>query len=367
MTYLYDAKKVKSDAMGRWPEIIGALGGGHRFVQIALERHARGNKSTTGCPVHDEDGTRFRFGRDFSQEGCCYVSCCGHRANGFETLMWLRGWDYKTALSEVYRYLGGQPGGEISYEDRRMLIAKASAEREAETIQRRASLTRVWAATIPMNDMRARPAHLYLASRGLTKRVLSPFLRFHPALPYYLNGKNQGKFPAIVMKLISGDGSQCTSIHRHYLTEDGQKAPFEDSKKMMSVPHDRKVMGSAIRLDEVVDELAVAEGLETALSVRTSYLDLPVWATYSSDLMAGLVLPPSLKRLYVFADKDLKQAGQVAASTLVKRARASGIDAIAYLPGMEIPQGKKTVDWNDALQRYGTAAFPQLQKIRRVA
>lgn len=359
---MYEINQLRAMANGRWPDIIGALAPANQHIDAALETASRPGHSSKQhpCPVHNDGKTRFRFSRDFAQTGAAWTTCCGSHSSGFNTLMWLCNWTFPETVQAVGAYLNGQS---VQYDPReyRILQEKANAEREAETVSRRASLTRVWSQTVAMNNSAARPAWVYLASRGLRTRVLSPFMRFHPALPYYdSEGTKMGVFPAILVKFITGDGSKCTTIHRHYITNDGAKAPFEETKKMMSIPHDRQVRGSAMRLDLPGEDLAVGEGLETMLSVRSVYPHLPVWATSGTSFLAHMDFPPNLKRLHVFADCDRNQAGQEAASALVKRARAAGIQAQAYMPGMEIPEGAKGVDWNDALVQYGPNAFPDL-------
>lgn len=365
-TAMYDIDSLKMAARGHWPSIIRRFPGtGSSFVEQALQHWSRGSAATLPCPVH-YDGkhgkTRWRFPRDFAETGGYISSCCGASGDGIGTLMWLNGWDFKEAAAALASYFGEEG---YKLEPRKILAIQEAAKAERLVNDRRAieSLRQVWSESLAISDPAAKPAWRYLANRGLVKRVLSPYMRFHPSLPYYEARKLQGRYPAILVKLISPDGKQCVSIQRTYLTDDGHKAPVESPKKAMTAPSDRAFAGSAYRLDEPMDELAVAEGMETVLAVRSVYPRLACWFTSSDSLMAKMELPSSIRRLYVFADKDRNEAGKLAASALVTRAIAQGIDAVAYMPGMAIPEGKTNVDWNDALIQYGDRAFPRLIRV----
>ena len=70
------------------------------------------------------------------------------------------------------------------------------------------------------------------------------------------------------------------TLHRTYL-QDGKKALGQASKKVLSTG----VNGAAIRLFPATDELAVTEGIETALAVHLS-TGKPAWAAYSVGNMS---------------------------------------------------------------------------------
>lgn len=140
-------------------------------------------------------------------------------------------------------------------------------------------------------------------------------------------------------------------IHRTYLTGDGHKAPVESPKKLSKV-HD--LAGAAVRLFPVSgDTLAIAEGIETALSVHQLYGE-PCWSCISAHGMAGFIPPDGVSRIRIFADRDTNKAGETAAIKLAVALDKKGKAARIFLP--EHRYGLKA-DFNDVLQ-----AATQLEK-----
>ena len=80
---------------------------------------------------------------------------------------------------------------------------------------------------------------------------------------------------------------------------------------------------------------------------------IPCWVTVTAGLMAEFVPPPGIKRVTIYADKDSpskfhpKGHGQEAATMLAERLWKSGIQAGVELPPIDIPDGKKGIDWLD--------------------
>ncbi len=76
-----------------------------------------------------------------------------------------------------------------------------------------------------------------------------------------------------------------------------------------------RCVGGAVRLGPAGPRLAIAEGLETALSVAQACPDLSVWAALSTSGMRGLILPPEVREVTFCCDGDIpgNQAGRDAA------------------------------------------------------
>jgi hypothetical protein len=91
---------------------------------------------------------------------------------------------------------------------------------------------------------------------------------------------------------------------------------------------------------EIDEQLAVAEGIETALSVQ-QITNLPTVAALSAAGMRSLRWPPQVRRLWIAADND--EVGRGAAEVLLERALRAGLQAHIKLPA----RGKN--DFNDLL------------------
>ena len=79
------------------------------------------------------------------------------------------------------------------------------------------------------------------------------------------------------------------------------------------------------------------------LSLRTILPGLPLVAALSANHLAALLLPSTLRRLYVARDAD--PAGDAAMSSLCNRADAAGIEPFVLSPCFD--------DFNDDLRRLG--------------
>src|SRR4051794_22001098 len=77
---------------------------------------------------------------------------------------------------------------------------------------------------------------------------------------------------------------------------------------------------NAVRFGVTNDVLAAGEGIETMLSLRCVLPTLPMAAALSANHLAALLLPSTLRRLYIAHDNDA--AGEVAATALTERAEA---------------------------------------------
>lgn len=150
---------------------------------------------------------------------------------------------------------------------------------------------RLWRQTHPA---RGSPVEIYLRRRGIDFDPLPPALRFHSALKHP-EGQH---FPAMVA-CIHNHENKITGIHRTFITPEGHKAPVAKTKLALG-----RFSGGAIRLYSAGPVLAIAEGIETALSVRQETPGLPVWAAISLTNMKALILPETVREVIYLADGD---------------------------------------------------------------
>lgn len=182
-------------------------------------------------------------------------------------------------------------------------------------------------------------AETYLRHRGITALHDLDALRYHPSCFYRPDGHSPMEtWPAMVATVTSLSGS-VTGAHRTWLARDGPgQAPVMDPKRALG-----DLLGHAVRFGRPDDILAVGEGIETVLSLRSALPHLPMAAALSASHLAAMLFPATLSRLYVIKDND--PAGIHASACLSERARAAGIEPVILSP----VRG----DFNDDLCRSG--------------
>jgi putative DNA primase/helicase len=118
------------------------------------------------------------------------------------------------------------------------------------------------------------------------------------------------------------------TLHRTYLA-DGGKAALASAKKLFS----SGVKGAAIRLYEPENELALTEGIETALAVHL-HTGLPVWAAGNAQTLEVVEIPETVTKVMIFADHDENFRGQLAAYSAAYRLAAGKQkkEVIVYVP-----------------------------------
>jgi hypothetical protein len=192
----------------------------------------------------------------------------------------------------------------------------------------------------------------YLRGRGI---ICAP-----PASIRFLRGQGNWSdgqtYPAMIslVQRVPGDDDHTaleygaslidTGAHFTFLQDGGPdgpvvKAATEASKLTLGQLRHGGVWLTPI--EQIGEQLAVAEGIETALSVM-QITKLPTVAALSAAGMRSLRWPPQVRRLWIAADND--EAGLMAAKALLGRALCAGLQA-----HIKIPAGGKN-DFNDLLR-----------------
>ncbi|WP_375458568.1 toprim domain-containing protein [uncultured Enterovirga sp.] len=188
------------------------------------------------------------------------------------------------------------------------------------------------------------PAEAYLRARGVTAPLRDLWnLRFHPACYYREDDRDDPQlWPALIAAITDVDG-EITAVQRTWLDRDRpEKAPLRDPRR--SLGHQ---LGGAVRLGLVRDVLAVGEGVETMLSLRSALPCLPVLAGLSARHLAAVELPSGVRRVYVARDNDPE--GWRAERRLRSRWGGGAIEIRSLWPAFG--------DFNVDLQRMGLEAF----------
>jgi len=179
------------------------------------------------------------------------------------------------------------------------------------------------------------PAEVYLRSRGLDLPPPGHHLRYLPARP--------PKHPWPTMAAIVTDftdAQRILTLHLTRLAADGAgKAPLpkhEQRSYLAGLPK----KGGVIRLCNDADltlRLGLAEGVETALSITTTFWRdrnrfEPVWAALDAGNLGALPVVGGLESLVIYADHG--EAGEQAANALAQRWLADDREVlVAVAPG----------------------------------
>jgi putative DNA primase/helicase len=286
---------LKARAYGRWTEILTSQGIDPKVL----------NKRNQACPMCG--GTdRFQYTDKFG-EGNYFCRGCGP-GGGLKLLEGALGLDFATILKRLEDCVGATPVAS------RPQAGASSGVPSAQSMKRLAK--RIWDEAKPV--VAGDEVDRYLRSRGLGLEHYPKVLRCHPALGYYekVGDKNKklGACPAM-LACIQGPDGHAVTLHRTYL-RDGKKAFGSQSKKVLS----SGIVGAAVRLAEPTQELAVAEGIETALAVYLA-TGKPVWAALSAGNLERLWVPPCVERVCIYGDNDAGAQfdGQAAAYGLARR------------------------------------------------
>jgi Toprim domain len=192
-------------------------------------------------------------------------------------------------------------------------------------------------------------AERYLKNRGIT---LPPpaSIRF---LPRQRNWNDGQTYPAMIslVQRVPGDNDydalergaslMDAGAHFTFLQGGGPNGPVVKAAKL-TLGQLRHGGVWLTPIEQIGEQLAVAEGIETALSVM-QLTKLPTVAALSAAGMRSLRWPPQVRRLWIAADND--QAGLKAAEMLLERALRAGLQA-----PIKIPAGGQN-DFNDLLRR----------------
>jgi putative DNA primase/helicase len=313
------AAQIHTQLAGRWRDVLMGVGIDEAFLK----------KKPGPCPAC---GGRDRFTfTDRQQRGDFFGRGCG-AGDGFTLVMKVARCDFGTAVRRVLEASGIAQA--TTHAPVRGAPIRPPVTAPASPTRRVRDLLRTSCAVEDCGDVME-----YLASRALLPLPPKHGLSAHPSVEYFEGRERIGRFPALLAPMRDVAGALVTA-HITYIERDRKLATHEP-RKLLSPLIGRT--GCAVRLQPVDGEaLGVAEGIETAICAWALH-GLPTWAALNTSLLAKFEAPPGVKRMVIFADRDI-----------------AGLEAAAHL--MERQQGKLTIelrtppapakDWADVLEAY---------------
>jgi putative DNA primase/helicase len=155
-------------------------------------------------------------------------------------------------------------------------------------------------------------------------------------------------WPAMMALMTDPITGTPVGLHRTYLLPDGTaKAPATKRGGVSLKP--KMILGTwgavcLVPYAEIGRALAVAEGIENALTAMQSIGWGPTWAVGTQDCLRKFPVLPWIEAVTIFADADDTGVGLTAAQSCSDHWVAAGREATICFP----PEGK---DWNDAARR----------------
>lgn len=342
--YKIDIDSVKRAAKGQWDVILPKI---MPFFGTVSD------KKRGPCPVHGgKSNQAFRMLDDYVDTGGGACNSCGVFPDGLSLLQWASGMSFYEALKEVYECVGSPDYQSIvKLKPQAPPVDKQAVdESDRKALKSLLYVSNTW--LLPTHPD-AEPLRKYLAKRGL--KTVPGTLRFHRGLNYKHDDKYYGKFP-VMLALVTSPEHRGVTIHRTFLTEDGDKAPVPEVKKLMSHTSTTTLRGAAIRLAPCDEVLGVSEGIETGIAAMEG-TGIPVWPTVSAQLMKSFKPPRGVKRVVIFEDKDASRTGERSGFLLQERLLNEGYECLRAIPPSELNTDQKTVDWLDEYVDSGRSAF----------
>lgn len=197
------------------------------------------------------------------------------------------------------------------------------------TEDRRARARAIWAAGETLDGSVARR---YLHARGVGAATENTALRFHPRASSLDDRRRR---PALLAAISGADGAlqgvQITLLSSH----GAAKAAVATPRRVVGL-----LKGGAVRLSPCGPALAIAEGVESALSAAQA-LHVGAWAALSALNLAHFDPPAPVRRLLIAADNDAP--GLEAAEALRRRLAYARPEIDVAIHAPPSPFG----DWND--------------------
>lgn len=257
----------------------------------------------------------------------------------FRLVMRERGGDFKEALSWVAEALRVTPEKKAS-----QAYVSSSSDQEDEA-RRMQKVQKLLEASRPVQGT---VAERYLREHRGIREELSSDVRFIPSV---WNSRAKASYPALVSLARDSYGT-VTALQVVYLDQEtGNKADVELKKQSFGM-----VKGSYVQIQKGQGSVLIAEGVETALSVREAGVKGDIYAALgiSNFRNAGSVIQDKTRPIVICADQDGEGSpAHKAVEKAVDVLGEEGFSVSVIRPSAEY--GKE--DFNDVLKREGLAGI----------
>ncbi|KAH0432932.1 hypothetical protein KCU90_g5234, partial [Aureobasidium melanogenum] len=234
------------------------------------------------------------------------------------------------SLVSVIHEITGKPLAEIYHElktqrynqgmEPSAFIPKVAVRPEKSPEELRTILRNTWERSLAITE--DSPVWKYLCHRvpGFRFEWLGPDVRHHPGLTYRAHdGKDMGKFPVLLQRLVAAGDKTARTLQRIYLTPQGEKVPFVDAKgkpaAKKQMPSPDGPAGGSTRLNTAVSRtLALTEGAETGFAVVAKYENkIEVRSMLDCGNLSRADLDWSnYDAIFIYADRDREQEKRAA-------------------------------------------------------
>jgi hypothetical protein len=230
----------------------------------------------------------------------------------------------------------GKAGGEPHVDTQAEHEAKAKSAK-AKRQARIDNALDIWRNSVPAGDTMAAT---YLASRLLLPKPMPAALRLAPSIYHKESGARHPALIGLVEHMTHGP----VGIHGVFLNRLDASVRFSTEPRKMSFG---PVKGGAVRLAPTGPVIAVAEGIEDALTFQ-EVTGTPSWAAITAAGIKGFTPPPRAETptIILVEDQDQNQTGQQAVANAAKRLSKAGYEIRIARPIV----GK---DLNEALLKLG--------------
>ncbi len=184
---------------------------------------------------------------------------------------------------------------------------------------------KIWEASTHISNTLAAK---YLVKRGLSSKVVnnSVNLRFHARCKVLRSHGKADYKPALIAAVRDNKGA-LIAIHRTFLDAPGVKADMKSPKRALATTRNGAVYFCS---SKNADCLVIAEGIETALSLKTCFPAANLAAVLSAGNMQNFAPPAKYSRIVIAADAG--KAGHAAAHALKAKLQSEGLKVCIITP-----------------------------------